>query len=94
MSLTAPERETVINWSDDQSTATIWTAQRRIITKLKRNPAARLLDEGSHGLSAWALFEFPADLLTFRTPRKAQTLSDEERAKRAERLRRGREGRA
>ncbi len=40
MSLTAPERETVITFSDGDDTATIHTHQRRIITKLKNNPAA------------------------------------------------------
>ena len=40
MSLTAPERETVITFSDADDTATIHTHQRRIITKLNNNPAA------------------------------------------------------
>jgi hypothetical protein len=40
VSLTAPERETVINFSDADDTATIHTHQRRIITKLRNNPAA------------------------------------------------------
>jgi hypothetical protein len=40
VSLTAPERETVITFSDDGETATIHTHQRRIITKLLNNPAA------------------------------------------------------
>ena len=35
MSLTAPERETVIVFSDADDTATVHTHQRRIITKLR-----------------------------------------------------------
>jgi hypothetical protein len=41
LSLTAPERETVINFSDEDDTATIHAHQRRIITKLLNNPAVK-----------------------------------------------------
>src|SRR5215218_6974404 len=40
MSLTAPERETVITFSDEDDTARVHTHQRRITTKLLNNPAA------------------------------------------------------
>jgi hypothetical protein len=53
LSLTAPERETVITFSDGSDTATIHTHQRRIITKLLNNPDATKVDdltfEGSAG---------------------------------------------
>ena len=39
MSLTAPERETIITLNDEDGHALIYTAQRPIITKLK-NPSA------------------------------------------------------
>src|SRR5262249_54384068 len=42
LSLTAPERETVITCSDESDTGTIHTHQRGIITKLRNNPAAGL----------------------------------------------------
>jgi hypothetical protein len=45
MSLTAPERETVITFSDEDDTATAHTHQRRIITKLRNNPAATELED-------------------------------------------------
>ena len=45
MSLTAPERETVITFSDEDDMATVHTHQRRIITKLKNNPAAELIED-------------------------------------------------
>jgi hypothetical protein len=48
MSLTAPERETIITLNDEDETAEIWTAQRPWITKLKKNPSAVLLEEGKH----------------------------------------------
>jgi hypothetical protein len=53
VSLTAPERETVITFSDDSDAATVHTHPRKIITKLKNNTAATLVDdltfEGSAG---------------------------------------------
>jgi hypothetical protein len=70
MSLTAPERETVITFSDEDGTATVHTHQRRIITKLRNNPVATqvgsLTFEGTPG----AVFEIPADLITFRSGRR------------------------
>ena len=44
-SLTAPERETVITFSDEDDTATVHKHQRRIITKLGNNPAAEEIDD-------------------------------------------------
>lgn len=38
MSLTAVERETAITLNDEDDTAHVWTAQRTIITKLKKEP--------------------------------------------------------
>lgn len=57
MSLTAPERETIITLNDEDETAYVYSAQRPWITKLKQNPAAILLEEGTHEGSAWARFE-------------------------------------
>jgi hypothetical protein len=86
MSLTRAERETVITTSDADEVLTIWTAQRPIITKLKKNPAARLIDEGRHDGTAWAEFELPAALLSFRSKRMTRPGAAEhlrERAKAA-----------
>ena len=44
MSLTAPERETVITFSDEDGIAQVHTHQRRLITKLRNNPAATEVD--------------------------------------------------
>ena len=44
-SLTAPERETVITFSDEDDTATVHKHQRRIITKLRNNPAGEEIDD-------------------------------------------------
>lgn len=77
--------------NDEDGTAHVWTAQRPIITKLKRNPSAVLLDEGKHEGSACAEFELPDGLVSLRSKKKsAPKLSDEQKAVLAERLRNGR----
>jgi hypothetical protein len=66
-SLTPEERETVIVFSDADGIATITTHQRRILTKLRNNPAAREVEDLSYGTTAGARFELPVSLLSFRT---------------------------
>jgi hypothetical protein len=87
-SLTKPERETVINWSDDDRTAYVWTAQRPVITKLKANESAELVAEGFVGSTAWAEFRLPARLVSFRN--RPNRVSADVAAKRTERLLRAR----
>jgi hypothetical protein len=70
VSLTAPERETVITFSDESETATVHTHQRRIITKLRNNPAAVLVEDISFDGTAGAVFELPADPISFRSGRR------------------------
>jgi hypothetical protein len=71
VSLTAPERETIITFNDEDDTAEVWTAQRPWITKLKKNPAAILVEEGKHEGSAWARFTLPKELVSLRSKRRA-----------------------
>lgn len=70
MPLTAPERETVITFSDADDTGTIHTHQRRIITKLMNNPAATQVDDLTFDGSTGAVLEIPADLISFRSARR------------------------
>ena len=70
MSLTAPERETVISFSDEGDTATVHTHQRRIITKLKNNPAAELIEDLSFDGTAGAVFELPSWAISFLTRKR------------------------
>jgi hypothetical protein len=70
LSLTAPERETVITFSDDGDTATIHTHQRKIITRLKNNSAATLVEDLTFEGSAGAVFKVPSDLISFRSGRR------------------------
>jgi hypothetical protein len=77
VSLTAPERETVITFSDEDDTATVHTHQRKVITKLKNNPAATQLEDLTFDGTPGAMFEIPADLISFRSGRRK--LSPEQR---------------
>ncbi len=80
MSLNAPERETVITFSDEDDTATIHTHQRKIITKLKNNPAAELIEDISFDGTAGAVFEIPANLISFRSMRRTgRKLTEQQR---------------
>ena len=69
MSLTAPERETVITFSDADDTATVHTHQRRIVTKLKNNPAAVLLEDISF-MDSRRCFELPVWAISFLSKKR------------------------
>ena len=74
---TAAERETIIRWDDEADMVSIWSAQRPVITKLRRNPAFTEVKSGSHGSSPWAEFTIPVDRFTFGAKR---VLSEETKA--------------
>jgi hypothetical protein len=79
MSLNAIERETVITLNDAEDFAEIYTAQRPWITRLKKNPAAELLEEGKHDSSAWAKFRIPRNLVSLRSRTTKRELTPEQR---------------
>lgn len=72
----AAERETIVTTDDATDMVTVWTAQQRYITRLKKDKDFQLVDEGS----GWAQFTIPADRWSpagvKRTRRK---MSDSER---------------
>jgi hypothetical protein len=80
MALTELERETTVSFNDADDTAYIYTAQRKVITKLKRNSAVKILEEGTFEGTAWLKCEMPAHLIGFRNPPK---LTEEQRANRS-----------
>jgi pimeloyl-ACP methyl ester carboxylesterase len=88
VALTAPERETIIGFSDGEDIAQVYTAQRPVITRLKKNPAAVLADEGVYEGSPWARFTIPASLISFRSAARHADLTDEQRDALRERARR------
>lgn len=70
--LTPPERETMVNACDADDFVTVWSAQRKVITRLRKLACAELLEEGHYGTSAWAKFKLPVGALSFRTPLSAE----------------------
>jgi hypothetical protein len=80
LSLTPPERETVITFSDADDTATIHTHQRRIVTKHLNNPAATKVDGLTFEGTAGAVFEMPADFISFRSGRRRKVSPEQARA--------------
>ena len=64
--LTRVERETVITMNDEESFAEVFTHQRKVITKLDRNPLATKTEEGMFGSTPWARYELPKHLISFR----------------------------
>jgi hypothetical protein len=87
MSLTALERETIITFNDVEDFAEVYTAQRPWITKLKKNPAAELVEEGKHEGSIWAKFRVPKDLVSVRSKKVKRELTEEQREALAARMR-------
>ena len=94
--LDAMERETVITGSDGDGLVRVWTAQRRFITRLKRDAGFTLEKEGTNEEGQpWAEFIISAaDWNPSSGSRKKRDLSDEERKARAERLSKARAARA
>lgn len=88
MSLSKLERETVITMNDGEDWAEVYTAQRPVITRLRKNPAAELVDDGVFETTAWAKYRLPKQLVSFRTKTVKRAYTADERAERAARLRR------
>lgn len=86
-------RETVINASDADDTVRIWTAQRRFITRLQRNPRVKQVGSGEHDGTQFFMFEVPAsEWNPVSGVKRVSRMTDEQRQATAERLRQAREG--
>lgn len=80
MALTAPERETTIISTDGDDLVTIETAQRRHITRLRKNPAFAEVATGTYEGSEWARFTIPArDWSPATGAKRKRNLTDEQR---------------
>lgn len=80
--LTRYERETNIIMNDDDDLARIITYQQRVITRLRKNPAAHETPDLALNRYGGAQFEIPAKLVSFRIPRVPRPLTDAQRAAR------------
>ena len=90
----AAERETTINMCDADDTVRIWTAQRKVITKLRKNTAFTEIGSGVHGGTEWAAFTIPVDRWTPSAGvKRVLNLTEEQRAERAARFAEARAGR-
>ena len=92
MSLNAFERETVITTSDGDDLVRVWTAQRTVITRISRDSRFTIVDSGEHGGTRWVSATIPAEKWSPVTGvKRTRTMSDEQKAAAAERLRAARE---
>lgn len=92
MSLNAHERETVITVSDGADTVHIWTAQRTVITKLRKDDRFTITGEGEHDGTNWVSATIPAEKWNPVTGAKRnRTMTDEQRRAAGERLKAARE---
>jgi hypothetical protein len=87
---TAIERETIINYNNEEDTANVYTWHKSLINKL-----SNLLDERDDIQCKYtdeecASFVVPKSWIKVSPP-KTRNLTDEQRAKAAERLRKARE---
>jgi hypothetical protein len=78
--LTAFERETIILFSDEDSTATLYTCQSPMMTKMnklcKSNPDTyKLIKQDEYSKT----YSFPKKLVSLRTPSAKRELSEEQK---------------
>lgn len=72
---------------DGADIAKISTHQRTIYTKLKNNPAAKLVEDISCGKTVGGMFEIDAALISFRTRRMTHVLTPKQKAEQSARAR-------
>jgi hypothetical protein len=85
--LNADERETVVTSSDGDDLVHVWTAQRAVIGRLRRDPAFTEVETGHHGSTEWAAFTIPADRWTPAGVKRVRRMTDAQKQAGAERLR-------
>ncbi|HKN44261.1 MAG TPA: hypothetical protein VJW23_10075 [Propionibacteriaceae bacterium] len=84
--LSAAERETVITTSDDDHLVSIWTAQKRFITKMRKNPQFTEVETGFYGTSEFSVFTIPADRWSPLGVKRLVNLTEQQRNQAATRL--------
>lgn len=92
--LSADERETTVTVTDSSDVVRIWSAQRRYITRMRKNPAFTEVAAGHYGTTEWAEFTIPTDSWNPASGAKRRvSMTDEQRQAAADRLRAARAGR-
>lgn len=93
-SLSAQERETTVTTCDDDELVHIWSAQRRQITKMRKDSAFTEVACGFYGTTEWAEFTIPADRWSPLGVKRTRTMTTAQRQEAAERLAGVRQGAA
>ncbi len=96
--LTAPERETIISWADDDDKIFIYSSQQPMIRKLSKNKLFELKEEQFN--KNYAVFPkpisiegyIPKNALTIRTKIVRRKFTEAQKKEIVERLKKGREG--
>lgn len=88
--LTALERETTLTMNDGEPTVRINTAQRRILTALRKKPTVfREIATGFHGTTEWAEFEVDTSEVSFNlaaSGRERRQLTEDQRQELSNRM--------
>lgn len=87
---TAIERETIINYNNEEDTANVYTWHKSLINKLSNLLNERDDIQCKYADDECATFVVPKSWIKVSPP-KTRTLTDEQRAEAAERLRKARE---
>ena len=82
----ASERETTVVTSDADDLVHIWTAQRRHITRLRKDPAFIEVDSGNFDGSEWASFVISADIWSPAGVRRSRRMTEEQKTRAREQL--------
>lgn len=92
MSLNGDERETSITMSDGDDKVRIWTAQRPVITALRKKDQVKEISNGFIGTTEWASFTIDKDQWSPATGvKRRSTMTEEQKQRSAEALRKYRE---
>jgi hypothetical protein len=82
------ERETIINFNEEDDTASIWTASDAVYRRLmKRLGRQYLIEDGERH----AVFTFPKELISLPRVKAKRVLTDAQKAQMASRMSRTRE---
>lgn len=88
MNLTKEEMETIINFNEAEKTASVYTYNKALIRKIEKirseNPCVQVIRKGEN----WCEYLIPKKMIKVNAPR---TLSEENRQRMAENLKKARE---
>jgi hypothetical protein len=82
------ERETIINFNEEDETASIWTASDVVYRRLMKRLGRQYLTEDGE---RHAVFRFPKELISLPRAKAKRVLTEAQRAQMASRMSRSRE---